>query len=57
VQVGANRILRPHRSTFHSPFGVRGVDAERERAWRRGAVEAALKALQQPVEGPKVFEY
>lgn len=57
VQVGANRILRPQRSTFHSPFGVPEAGPERERAWRRGAVEAALKTLQQPVEGPRVFDY
>lgn len=57
VQVGANRILRPHRSTFHRPFGVPDLELDRERAWRRGAVEAALLALQQPVEGPQVFEY
>lgn len=57
VQVGANRILRPQRSTFHSPFGVPDMDADRERAWRRAAVLAALKTLQTPVDGPKVFDY
>jgi glycine reductase complex component B subunit gamma len=57
VQVGANHILRPHRSTFHSPFGVPDLDPDRERAWRRGAVEAALQSLQKPVDGPQVFEY
>jgi glycine reductase complex component B subunit gamma len=57
VQVGANRILRPHRSTFHSPFGVPDMEPERERTWRRGAVEAALKSLQTPVDGPRVFDY
>lgn len=56
-QVGANRILRPQRSTFHSPFGVPELSPERERLWRRGAVEAALGALQVPVEGPRVFDY
>jgi len=57
LQVGANRILRPHRSTFHSPFGVPDLDPDRERKWRRGAVEAALESLQKPVAGPQVFEY
>ncbi len=56
VQVGANRILRPHRSTFHSPFGAPDLGPERERAWRRAVVEAALRALQTPVEGPTVFD-
>ena len=57
VQVGANRILRPQRSTFHSPFGVPDLEPDRERAWRRGAVQAALQTLQAPVDGPKVFDY
>jgi hypothetical protein len=33
------------------------MDSEREREWRRGAVQAALKVLQTPVEGPQVFDY
>ncbi len=57
VQVGANRILRPRKSAFHHPFGVPDMDPDLERAWRRGAVEAALKSLQTPVDGPKVFDY
>ncbi|HSQ04997.1 MAG TPA: hypothetical protein VLN59_13220 [Burkholderiales bacterium] len=57
VQVGANRILRPQRSTFHSPFGVPEMDPDRERAWRRAAVVAALETLQTAVDGPKVFDY
>jgi glycine/betaine/sarcosine/D-proline reductase family selenoprotein B len=57
VQFGANRILRTYRSSFHHPFGVPDMGLERERAWRRGAVEAALKALQTPIEGPRVFDY
>lgn len=57
VQVGANRILRPQRSTFHSPFGVPDISPERERLWRRGAVQAALETLQVPVDGPRVFDY
>ncbi len=57
VQVGTNRILRPRLSTFHHPFGVPELDSERERAWRRGAVEAALKVLEAPVNGPTVFDY
>jgi glycine reductase len=57
VQVGANRILRTLRSAFHHPFGVPELDPERERAWRRGAVEAALRVLQTPVNGPTVFDY
>jgi len=57
VQVGANRILRPQRSTFHSPFGVPELTPDRERSWRRGAVEAALETLRVPVDGPQVFDY
>ncbi|MFQ5878550.1 MAG: hypothetical protein ACE5IZ_00005 [Dehalococcoidia bacterium] len=57
VQVGANRVLRPHRSAFHHPFGVPELELERERAWRRGAVEAALRVLQTAVDGPTVFDY
>ncbi len=57
VQVGANRILRPQRSTFHSPFGVPEMEPDRERAWRHAAVQAALKVLQTPVDGPQVFDY
>jgi betaine reductase len=57
VQVGANRILRPRNSAFHHPFGVPELEADREYSWRRGAVQAALKALQSPVDGPTVFEY
>ncbi len=56
VQVGANRILRPRRSTFHYPCGVPDLDPEQERAWRRKVVEAALQALQAPVAGPTVFD-
>ena len=37
--------------------GVPELGPDRERAWRRGAVEAALQSLQQPVDGPQVFEY
>ena len=57
LQVGANRILRPRRSTFHHPFGAPEMDQKREHAWRRGAVEAALRVLQTPVDGPTVFDY
>ena len=57
LQVGANRILRVNQSAFHHPFGVPELEPERELAWRRGAVEAALEVLQTPVDGPTVFEY
>lgn len=56
VQVGANRVVRPRRSTFHYPLGAPELDPQHERAWRRGVVEAALRALQTPVGGPTVFD-
>jgi len=55
VRVGANRIVCLHRSIFHYPFGAPHLDPDRERAFRRAVVEAALRSLQNPVDGPTVF--
>lgn len=54
TRVGANRILRAGR--FHHPFGDPNRTPEGERLWRRQVVEAALRALATPVEGPTTFE-
>ena len=55
MRVGANRIVCLHRSIFHYPFGAPHLDPDRERAFRRAVVEAALRSLQNPVDGPTVF--
>lgn len=54
TRVGANRILRAGR--FHHPFGDPNRTPEGEFLWRRQVVEAALRALAAPVEGPTTFE-
>jgi hypothetical protein len=57
VQVGANRILRLRKSTFHYPFGVPDLDSAGERAWRREALRVALNLLRTPVDKPTVFDF
>jgi len=54
LTVGANRIV-PTVAIPH-PLGNPALSAEDEKQLRRKLVEKALKALQTPVEGQKVFE-
>jgi len=54
VTVGANRIL-PTIAIPH-PLGNPALAKEDEYALRRKLVEGALKALETPVDGQKVFE-
>jgi glycine reductase len=51
---GANRILIAGR--IPHPLGDPGLPLERERAYRRTVVTAALRALTLRVEGPTAFE-
>ena len=54
LTVGANRIV-PTIAIPH-PLGNPSLSTEDEKALRRNLVETALKALQTPVEGQRVFE-
>lgn len=54
LTVGANRIV-PTVAIPH-PLGNPNLSPEDERHLRTKLVEKALKALQTPVEGQKVFE-
>jgi glycine reductase len=54
LTVGANRIV-PTVAIPH-PLGNPNLSPEDEKHLRRKLVEKALKALQTPVEGQKVFE-
>jgi glycine reductase complex component B subunit gamma len=54
VTVGANRIL-PTIAIPH-PLGNPALTMEDEYALRRKLVEGALKALETPVDGQKIFE-
>ncbi len=53
-RVGAPRIV-PTRGIPY-PTGDPGLDAERERAWRRRLLEKALEAVATHIEKPTVFE-
>jgi glycine reductase complex component B subunit gamma len=53
-RVGASRIV-PTRGIPY-PTGDPSLDAERERAWRRQLLDAALKALSTPVRGTTIFD-
>ena len=52
--VGANRIV-PSVAIPH-PLGDPSLDADAERALRRGLLEAALRAVSTPVEEQALFE-
>lgn len=54
LSVGANRVVRGSR--FHHPCGLGDGPTAASRAWRRAVVQAALRALATPVEGPTLFE-
>lgn len=54
LTVGANRIL-PTIAIPH-PLGNPALGKEDEYALRRKLVERALKALETPVDGQKIFE-
>jgi len=54
LTVGANRIL-PTVAIPH-PLGNPALSKEDEYALRRKLVERALKALETPVDGQKIFE-
>lgn len=54
LTVGANRIV-PTVAIPH-PLGNPSLDKKDEYALRKRLVEKALKALETPVEGQKVFE-
>ncbi|EQB90044.1 Glycine reductase complex component B subunit gamma [bioreactor metagenome] len=54
LTVGANRIL-PTIAIPH-PLGNPALSKEDEYALRRKLVERALKALETPVDGQKIFE-
>ena len=54
LAVGANRIVSAGR--IPHPTGDPTQAPEHERAWRRGVVQTALKALSTPVEKQTVFE-
>jgi betaine reductase len=54
VTVGANRIL-PTIAIPH-PLGNPALSKEDEYTLRRKLVEGALKALETPVDGQKIFE-
>lgn len=54
LTVGANRIV-PAVAIPH-PLGNPALEADEEKALRRGIVEKALKALTTEVDGQTVFE-
>jgi glycine reductase len=53
LAVGANRIVAAGR--IPHPTGDPSQAPEHERAWRRGVIQTALKALSTPVEKATVF--
>jgi glycine reductase len=52
-QVGVGRILSGNK--FHYPVGQPDLPAEEERRWRTSLLEKALKALETPIQEPKMF--
>ncbi len=54
MRVGAPRIV-PTRGIPY-PAGDPSLEPAAERAWRRGLLETAIKAVSTPVHEPTVFE-
>jgi betaine reductase len=52
-QVGIGRILSGNK--FHYPVGQPDLPPEEELRWRTRLLEKALKALETPIEEPKIF--
>jgi len=53
AQVGIGRIMGG--SKFHYPVGQPELAPEEELRWRVGLMEKGLKALETPVQEPKIF--